>query len=280
MAEPQGKAPIGVFDSGMGGLTVVRALQEALPDERFLYYGDTAHLPYGDKSPEVLRGYVRNVVGFLLSRGAKAIVVACNTASAVAFQAVAKQAAAAQVPAFEVIEPAVELALAASEDQEIGVIATQTTILSHIYLKRVLAHNPKALVVEKATPLLVPLIEEGWLAHKLSSQVVQAYMSDTSFRTIDTLILGCTHYPLIAGHIQRYFEQNLTKMIRLISSSEALAQTLPNDPAFRPAAPNAPRLPDEYYVSDRTEAFAEMATRFLGFRPQLIQMPLPTSSSA
>jgi glutamate racemase len=272
---PQADMPIGVFDSGIGGLTVVNALKQQLPHESFLYYGDTAHLPYGDKSPETLRGYVRHITDFLLSSQVKAIVIACNTASAVAGQEVREQCGA--IPVFEVIQPAVHEAIAASKLGRIGVIGTKTTIESHVYLIQLLKHNPQALVLEKSTPLLVPMIEEGWLDNELSHKVVEAYMSDTGFRGIDTLILGCTHYPLLRKTIEQYFLTHSAQPVSLIDSSSAVARAV--DAGLRTAGllsfKSEEKRPDRFFVSDLTTAFAQAAVRFFGHDVELVKLPLP-----
>jgi glutamate racemase len=262
-----------VFDSGVGGLTIVSALRERLPNEAVLYFGDTAHLPYGDKSPDVLHGFVRHIADFLLHQHVKAIVIACNTASAVAFEVVEAACKRADIPCFEVIAPAVEAAAAATRNTSIGVIGTQTTILSHVYLQRLLQVLPTAYVVEKATPLLVPLIEEGWLDHALARQVIEAYMSDTNFRHIDTLILGCTHYPLIQPHIEAYFAEHGRQMT-VVNSSETTANYVWRGlDALGQLAAGAPQPGQQrFYVSDYTEAFQAQARRFFGGAVELVKL--------
>lgn len=255
--------PIGVFDSGLGGLTIVRALQDLLPEEALSYYGDTAHLPYGDKSPELVRSYVAKIAGFLFDLPVKAVVIACNTASAVARDIAVEQAGSR--PVFDVIGPAVDEALAATRNGKIAIIGTRTTMQSGIYRKKLLAANPDVQVVEKATPLLVPMIEEGWLHNAVSQDVIDAYMSDTGFRDIDTLILGCTHYPLIKTQIESYFSENYAHEIRVIDSSRAVArvvaaalaaQDLKNEGLVPPA--------HRFFLSDNTAHFRESAALFLG----------------
>jgi glutamate racemase len=266
-------APIGVFDSGVGGLTIVEALKRHLPQEQILYYGDTAHLPYGDKSPEVLQEYAARITRFLLGQGVKLVVIACNTASAVAYATVAEQAGG--LPVFEVITPAVERAVALSTSQRIGVIGTKTTIESHVYLQRILQRSPQAYVIEKATPLLVPLIEEGWLQHELATSVIEAYMSDTAFRHVDSLILGCTHYPLIQDHMQAYFARQPYREVAIVNSSDTTARAvqahLQHDGLLATEAPG----PDRFYVSDLTANFQAMAGRFFpGSEEGLTHYPL------
>lgn len=267
--------PIGVFDSGIGGLTIVRALQQCLPHEQIVYVGDTAHLPYGDKSPEVLKGYVARIVRFLLTQNVKAVVTACNTASAAAYDVVQALAAPLGVPTYEVIRPAVQVAVARSAHGRIGVIGTRTTIQSHIYLRELLTAVPDASVVEKATPLLVPMIEEGWHQGRLSREVIEAYLSDTGFKHIDTLILGCTHYPLIEEQIAQYLNEGRTQPVAVINSAQAVAQKVAHDLAEMQllSGPRATPAEHAFYASDVTDAFQQSAALFLG--RQVMLMPLP-----
>ncbi len=254
--------PIGVFDSGLGGLTIVKAIQSLLPNEGVVYFGDTAHLPYGDKSPELINQYSENITGFLLSVGVKAIVIACNTASAVAWETVKNKAG--DKPVFNVISPAVELAVSESKSGKIGVIGTKTTVRSGVYRKSILAKNPNALVTEKATPLLVPLIEEGWLDNSVSKEVIEAYMSDTGFENIDTLILGCTHYPLIRNDIELYFRHTQDKPVHVIDSALALAGMLEKYLGAKNLQRDLSGNPFfEYYVSDYSQNFEESGRLFL-----------------
>jgi glutamate racemase len=266
--------PIGVFDSGLGGLTIVKALKELLPHEPIIYYGDTAHLPYGDKSPEVLRGYIAGITEFLLAQPVKAIVVACNTASSVGIDVV--QALAGSLPVFEVIKPVARVAAEATQNGLIGVIGTKTTITSHIYLRTLLALRPDAHVVEKATPLLVPMIEEGWSNNRIAQEVIEAYMSDTGFAHIDTLILGCTHYPLVQQNIQTYFDQHVRQHVTVLNSSDAtsaeVAAYLGAHGLLRPAY--APAQPDNFYVSDVGESFRQSVAVFFARPIQLLARTL------
>lgn len=257
-----GAGPIGVFDSGLGGLTVVQALKRAMPEAPILYIGDTAHLPYGDKSPELLHSYVGAVTRFLVAEGASSIVVACNTASSVAIQAVHQQASG--LPVFNVIDPAVAAAAAAYPNGRIGVIGTTTTVQSGVYRARLGAAAPGAVVIEKATPLLVPLLEEGWLDHPLCGQVLEAYLSDSALQTLDALILGCTHYPLLTSAIQAAY-QKFGRQVALVSSSTTTAQQVAAAVKETRFAPG----PDRYCVTDLTPHFAHMAARLTAHAPRL-----------
>lgn len=264
---------IGVFDSGMGGLTIVKALRQHLPHESIVYVGDTAHLPYGDKSPALITEYSCAIAQFLLRHPVKAIVIACNTASAVAGAAV--RSLAAPVPVFDVIQPAVALALASSKAQRIGIIGTKTTIQSGVYRRQLLAQQPSTHIIEKATPLLVPMIEEGWLNNAVSQDVIDAYMSDTGFRTIDTLILGCTHYPLIQHQIAAYFMQAYEHPVAVIDSSVAVANHVQHALAAQNLAAS-PSAKGELrcYLSDATAHFQASAALFLGEQPPFEEISL------
>lgn len=268
--------PIGVFDSGIGGLTVVKALQQRLPNERFLYFGDTAHLPYGDKSPELVRQFCTVITEFLLLNRVKAVVIACNTASAVAYDQV-RALCPEEMPVVEVITPAVELALQKSFFCRIGVIGTKTTILSHLYLRKILERAPEAFVVEKATPLLVPMIEEGWNNNRISREIIEAYMSDTGFLHIDTLILGCTHYPLVKQSIESYFQENKRQVI-VIDSSLAIAEELAILLDQKNLCnQNETLVKNQFLVSDITESFWSSSAIFFGNDVQLKKVNLDFS---
>jgi glutamate racemase len=276
----------------------VKAIQELMPQENILYFGDTAHLPYGDKSPEVLRGYAEKITQFLLGQQVKAIVVACNTASATVFNDISLWAE--DVPTYEVITPAVQEATKKSFIHRYGVIGTSTTIASHVYKNRIEELVPNAKVFEKATPLLVPLIEDGWINHKLATQVIDAYMSDGYFVNIDALVLGCTHYPMIAHQFKQYIDKNSALSIEIIDSSKSMARALLRDlkakglliadvpdPDFEPVsfvvpepvedAEEAPTVEPgyaKYYVSDINPNFRKVAESFFGAKLDLVRKML------
>lgn len=250
--------PIGVFDSGIGGLTVVRALLERLPNENIIYFGDTARVPYGSKSAQVVREYTADDTDFLLSKNVKMIVVACNTVSAVALDIVQKRA---HLPVTGVIIPGAEAALNATSSKRIGVIGTVGTITSNAYkneLKRLHAHT---FVVSKACPLFVPLVEEGWMEHKSAELIAQEYLFPLTTEKIDTLILGCTHYPLLKKVIS-----NATKRsVMLIDSGEATAATVEqmlNSYNLRNTSKQKPNV--QFFVSDAPEKFTSVGEIFLG----------------
>ena len=210
---------IGIFDSGIGGLTVVRALMDQLPGYDFTYFGDTARSPYGTKSPETVIEYALQDTEFLLKKGAKIVVMACNTASSVAAERMDRTFS---IPVFDVITPAVERSLHASKTGRIGVVGTRATIDSGIYQKKIQAADPDVKVYSAACPLLVPLVEEGWLKKPETAMIVKKYLHPLKVRQIDTLILGCTHYPLLAGIIQR----KIGKHVTIIDSSSGVAGTV------------------------------------------------------
>ncbi len=199
--------PIGVFDSGIGGLTVAAALRELLPGEDIFYVGDTARVPYGGKSPATIERYGIEIAGMLLAEGAKLIVVACNTASALA---VPRLQQLLRVPVIGVIEPGASAAVAATKSGHVGVIGTRATVQSKAYEKAIHALNPTIKVRTQACPLLVPLIEEGWLEDPVTDQIIQRYLNPMVRSGIDTLVLGCTHYPLLSKALSRYVGSGIT----------------------------------------------------------------------
>ncbi|MBW1693233.1 MAG: glutamate racemase [Deltaproteobacteria bacterium] len=215
--KPDSKKMIGIFDSGIGGLTVVRSLMEHLPGYDIVYFGDTARTPYGTKSPETVVRYALENIDFLLSKGSKIIVMACNTASSVAAESVNDQF---DLPIFEVITPAVEITVKRSKHLRIGVIGTRATVNSGVYEKKIKALSPEAKVYSTACPLLVPLVEEGWVKKPETSMIIKKYLHPLKVRQIDTLILGCTHYPLLKDKIQR----KIGKKVDVIDSSKAVAK--------------------------------------------------------
>jgi glutamate racemase len=245
---------IGIFDSGVGGLTVARAIMQQTPGYDIVYFGDTARTPYGTKSAETVIGYTVSNIEFLLSRGAKLIVIACNTASSVATAPVLKQFS---VPIFEVITPAVELAVQASKNLNFGIMGTRATITSGIYETKIIENQPQARVYSVACPLLVPLVEEGWLDKAETAMIVKKYLQPLKTRQIDTLILGCTHYPLLKKVIQR----KIGKRVHLIDSSISVSNCVN---AFLAANSQIDRRLGRnghltLFVSDVTDQFKKIA---------------------
>lgn len=250
-------APIGVFDSGLGGLTVAHAIMRQLPAESLIYFGDTARVPYGPKSPDTVRRYSHEIAAYLLEQGVKAIVVACNTATAHALPMLQEEL---DVPVIGVVEPGARAAVRASSTRRIGVIATNGTIKSGAYVRAIHAASPGADVLALACPLFVPLVEEGWTEHEATRAIAREYLEPFRDHGVDTLVLGCTHYPLLKPMIADIMGPN----VRLIDSAEetaADAQRLLAEHAL--AAPNgAARY--RFVASDDREQFLALGQRFLG----------------
>jgi glutamate racemase len=245
---------IGVFDSGIGGLTVIKSLMERLPGYDIVYFGDTARTPYGTKSAETVISYSLENIKFLIEHGAKIVVIACNTASSVAYLRVAETF---DIPIFEVVTPAAEQAVNHSEKLAVGVIGTRATIRSGIYEKKIKAMEPSAKVYSIACPLLVPLVEEGWLKKPETMMIIKKYLYPLKTRQINTLILGCTHYPLLKDKIQR----KIGKKVNIIDSSIAVAEKVKSYLNTHPDVDLLLEKKDGFklFVSDITEQFEKTA---------------------
>ena len=249
---------IGVFDSGVGGLTVVRELFRKLPNEGIVYFGDTARLPYGTKSKQtIIRFSLENMI-FLLKQKVKLVVVACNTSSSIALPVLEKNF---KIPIIGVINPAVKEAVFSTRNKRIGVIGTQATINSNTYQRQIKKIDPKVKVFTCACPLFVPLVEEGWLKEKITVDVAVKYLSPLKRTKIDTLILGCTHYPLLKPVINDIIGRG----VRLIDSSEQTAIVTKQVLIKEGMLVNKKKSKDIFYVSDEPEVFRELAKRFLGY---------------
>lgn len=257
---------IGIFDSGVGGMTVARAIEQLCPDLPLVYFGDIARTPYGSKSPDTIIRYSQFNTEFLLGQGAELIVVACNSASSTAADALRAHYA---VPILDVITPATEKAARLSTAGRIGVIGTRATVRSGIYPERIRSARPEAKVFSQACPLLVPLVEEGWLARRETKMILRRYLHPLRQKRIDTLVLGCTHYPLLKDLIG----PRIGGQVQLIDSSVEMAQHV------RAYLDGNPGLQDRlrrrggasrFYVSDCTEAVEQMAARIFG-RPVELQ---------
>jgi glutamate racemase len=253
---------IGVFDSGFGGLTVLKALLELLPGCDYLYFGDTARLPYGSKSVETVAKYAVEAAHFLEQRGAQLLVIACNTATALALD---KITAAASVPVIGVVEPGAERAAAASKNRRVVVIGTEATVGSHAYLKALEARGVQA--QEKACPLLVPLVEEGWVEHSVTEQVARIYLDEVfaeEFKTADVLVLGCTHYPLIKPLLHRVAPAHVTIVDSAESTADAVRKLLRRDPLPASSESERRRMPRlQFFATDSVEKFRRLGARFL-----------------
>ncbi|MBT8479747.1 MAG: glutamate racemase [Gemmatimonadetes bacterium] len=257
-AAPQTSAPIGVFDSGLGGLTVLRAIRERLPAEGTVYLGDTARVPYGPKAAETIRRYAIEATDFLLDSGVKAIVVACNTATA---RALPEVEARAGVPVLGVVEPGGRAAATASREGRIGVIGTRGTISSRAYNAVIHSHRPDAVVLEQACPLFVPLVEEGWTEDEVTRLTAERYLAPLLEQGIDTLVLACTHYPLLKPLLARVVGDD----VALIDSAESTAASLERL-LLSESLSNTSGLstPARYYVTDEAARFDLLARRLLG----------------
>lgn len=252
------QAPLGVFDSGVGGLTVVRALRELLPQESIVYLGDTARVPYGSKSPDTIRRFSVEDSQFLVGHGVKAVIVACNTATA---HALPTLQATFRVPVIGVIEPGVEATLADAKCERVGIIGTAGTIRSSAYQYALAMRRPGLQIHATATPLLVPFVEEGWIDHPALKLVLKQYLDPLLDKGIDTLMLGCTHYPLLMPVLKKM----LGKKVRLVDSASTCAahtQRVLEQQHLLRKAKSKPSL--DIYLTDLSEQAEAMARRFLG----------------
>lgn len=254
----------GVFDSGVGGLLTARLLRSLHPQADLLYYGDTVHLPYGDKSPQQIKGYVRDIGRFLYGVGAQVLVVACNTASAVGLESL--RAEWPHLPIYDAITPALEAFTHHRYAEPVGVIGTYTTIRSGVYGSAL--RQMGYAVKELATPLLVPLIEEGWVDHPAMEAALETYLSELG--EVGTLLLACTHYPVIEGAVRRYYQRRGAS-VRILSTAALLAQKVARD------LPPSGQGTSQFWVSDWSERFVRVASAFWGEAIALEPAPLPST---
>lgn len=259
-------APIGVFDSGVGGLTVVKEILDQLPQEKIIYFGDTARVPYGNKSAETVVRYSNQIIRFLISKGAKTIVIACNTASAVALEQAKKEF---DIPIIGVVKPGAKAAAEATHSGKIGVIATEATIRSEIYSEFLKKTDPDVEVYQKACPLFVPLVEEGWTKDDpITEQVAKRYLADLCDEEIDALVLGCTHYPLLRNVIQKVVGAGVTLVNPAVETARELKYLLEENHLLSSrsadgSAEGTGPVKHEFYVSDGAEKFLQLAARIL-----------------
>lgn len=251
------KAPIGVFDSGIGGLTVVKEIMNQIPGESIIYFGDTARVPYGSKSQKTVITYTRQIVRFLMGNGVKAIVVACNTASAFALETVKAEV---DIPIIGVVKPGAKVAAKTTRNGRIGVIGTEGTIQSGIYSQLLSSTNPKIQVFGKACPLFVPLVEEGLIDDPITLEMAKRYINVLLEKQIDTLVLGCTHYPLIRGTIRKVVGKDVVLVNPAYETARALTEVLTE---YGLRNDSAPKLDHRFYVSDGAEKFREFANTIL-----------------
>ena len=257
-------SPIGIFDSGIGGLTVADAIYRLLPEETLIYFGDTAHLPYGDKAPESIRSYSVKIADFLLAQGCKMIVIACNTASSIAYETVKKHVG-NKALVVDVINPVVEEVSGMKKIKHVGVIGTRATIKSDAYASRISAANATMKVSSLATPLLAPMIEEGFFNNKISRTIINSYLSRPKIKKVDALILACTHYPLIKPEIAEYYKKEITIVDSAVIVALYVKKLLDDNKLS--AASGSTKKKHHFYISDFTPSF-EKSTKIF-FRGKL-----------
>jgi glutamate racemase len=251
--------PIGIFDSGIGGLTVAHAIKDLLPNESLVYFGDTAHLPYGDKSEAAIQAYSVKIADILLQLDCKVIVIACNSASSASYDLL-KEYVTKSVGVINVIDPMVGLVAASYRDQRVGLIGTKRTISSGIYSKKLKETNSGVELISMATPLLVPMIEEGFFNNRISHDIIDQYLSDPVFNEIQALVLGCTHYPLIKNELREYYQNR----VAILDSSEVVAREVENH-LQRSGIEAENQVPvHKFLVSDFTESFEASTQIFFG----------------
>ncbi len=249
--------PIGIFDSGIGGLTVAKAIADQLPQEQLIYFGDTAHLPYGDKSTQAICQYSTRISNFLLDKGCKAIIIACNTASSFAYHHLQEQFA-SKVPIINVIDPVIDHVAGGPAEQCVGVIGTKGTIGSDIYARKLREKSPSLDIRSLATALLAPMIEEGFVDDEISDTVIRKYLSDARLTGIQSLILACTHYPIIKSQIEKYYQGKVTVFEAASIVASAVHRQLQSLDLLNEALSEMHR----FYVSDYTEFFEKTTKVF------------------
>lgn len=254
-------APIGVFDSGVGGLTVAREIMRNLPKEDIVYFGDTARVPYGSKSKDNIIRYSRQIIHFLKTKGVKAIVIACNTASALALEAVKDEF---DIPIIGVVEPGARAALEVTVNKKIGVIGTEATVRSSMYEKIIQGIDSEVSVVAKACPLFVPLVEEGFKKHQVTDEIIDYYLASLKKSDIDALILGCTHYPLLRSKIREYVGEKITLVNPAYETAMDLKRILKEMDMENPDI-EGDHGSYSFYVSDAADKFKQFANSILPY---------------
>jgi glutamate racemase len=262
-------APIGIFDSGIGGMTVASAVTRLLPKENTIYFGDTAHLPYGDKSTAAIQAYSIKICNMLIQQNCKLILIACNSASAAAFELV-REYVGSKAKVLNVIDPVVDYIKENYEGKTIGLIGTKQTVLSNVYKKKVDALNRNIQLKSVATPLLAPMIEEGFFDNNISESIITSYLSDPALANIEALILGCTHYPLIKNQIVKFYGDK----VEILDSSEIVANSLRALLEQHYLINEKGEGSRKFYVSDYTLSFEQSTNIFFGQQIQLEHYPL------
>lgn len=255
-------APIGVFDSGVGGLTVVREIMRQIPNEKIIYFGDTARVPYGSKSKEVVTRYSRQIVRFLRTQRVKAIVIACNTASAMALEEIEKEI---NIPIIGVVRPGAKVAAEVTVNGKIGVIATDATIGSNVYTDYIHQINQNVQVIGKACPLFCPLVEEGLLKDPVTDEIAMRYLTELIDIDIDTLILGCTHYPLIRSTIGKIMGDKVTLVNPAYETARELKELLTKENMLNEVKTGLGTNKYQFFVSDGAQKFQTFANSILKY---------------
>lgn len=255
-------APIGVFDSGVGGLTVAREIMRQIPNERIVYFGDTARVPYGSKSKDNIIKFSRQIIRFLQTENVKAIVIACNTASALALDEMQQEF---DLPILGVVKPGAKVAVETTANKRIGLIGTEANIRSGVYTRYIKSLDDEAKVFEKACPLFVPLVDEGWLHDDITLQVASRYLEELKEKDIDTLIMGCTHYPLIRSTIRKVMGDKVNLVNPAYETAIELKNLLERDNLANKCDVDSPSSMYRFYVSDAEEKFKLFANSILPF---------------
>lgn len=255
-------APIGVFDSGVGGLTVAREIMRQIPNERLVYFGDTARVPYGNKSKETVTKFSKQIVRFLETQKVKAIVVACNTASAYALEEIEKEL---DIPVIGVVKPGARVAAEVTRNKKVGVIATAGTIQSQIYTEYIQGIQSDIQVIGKACPLFVPLVEEGLLEDPVTDEIATRYLNELKDIDIDTLILGCTHYPLIRSTLGRIMGESVTLVNPAYETARELKSLLEKEGLLNPSTQRLGTNQYQFFVSDGADKFKTFANSILKY---------------
>jgi len=262
-------APIGIFDSGIGGLTVASAVKKELPNEQLIYFGDTAHLPYGDKSTAAIQAYSIKITQLLLNRGCKLILIACNSASAASYDLV-REYVEKKAKVLNVIDPVVDYLREHYPGKTVGLIGTKQTVNSQVYQHKVKALNQQITLNSLATPLLVPMIEEGFCNGEISQKIIEQYLNQPVLQNLDAIILGCTHYPLIKSAIQNYYGPG----VEVIDSSEIVARALNAYLGYNNLYNRKIKGTDHFMVSDYTDSFESSTRQFFGKSIHLELVPM------
>lgn len=264
--------PIGIFDSGIGGLTVAKAVKKVLPEESIVYFGDTAHLPYGDKSTAAIQAYSVRIAEELLKQKCKVILIACNSASSAAYELVTEYVG-KRAKVFDVINPTVDYIRENYQNDKIGLIGTKQTVSTGVYAQKIASLNQNIEFKALATPLLVPMIEEGIYGDDISKNIIKKYLDNKTLCGISSLILGCTHYPIIHAEIKNHFDE-LDEEIEIIDSAETVAYALKSFLEFHQLGSKAKNPADKFLVSDFTESFERTTKTFFGTEVHLERIPI------